>query len=367
LKRRSGKKFIALFLVLFLGSCKTPPVPPEVERAKAQENDLWRAGALLYAPEEYARYLETSRAAKNELIKQKAKIGWFRKYQDVQAAYRGVLAEGEEILRKVQQEKDTKSKDFGRQLEFVGGRIAKLKRVILKMNENGLVRKSLVQAEVLSQEAELMRREEKFTGLSEKIRAIEAHLSRAEEEVFSILARYADESQVERWRAWAEETIAESRRRGGAAIIVTKFDRRLTLYQKGVPKAVFNIGLGKFGLSDKLYAGDEATPEGRYKIVKKNPSSRFYKALLIDYPNEKDRREFAEAKKKGLIPAGRGIGGLIEIHGGGNDSLTNGCIALENEAMDALFSEVGIGTPVTIVGTLESAAELLASLKHFEP
>lgn len=366
MKRTGLKEFVAAVLVLFVCSCKTPPVPPEVERARAQENELWRAGAVLYAPDEYAHYLEISRAAKSELIKQNAKIGWFRKYEKAREAYHGVLAEGEEILKNVQREKDTKSKDFASRLALLDSRVARLKQVAQKINGTGLVRTSLIQAEVVSHEAEQMRRAEKFVGLEEKIQAIEEYLQKAEGEVVSLLARYADESQVERWRRWADETIAESRRERGAAIIVTKFDRQLTLYQRGIPKAVFRIGLGKFGLSDKLHAGDEATPEGRYKIVKKNPASRFYKALLIDYPNETDKREFAIAKKKGLIPAGAGIGGLIEIHGGGNDSLTNGCIALENDEMDRLFSEVSVGTPVAIIGTRESVAELLASLKNPE-
>ena len=105
------------------------------------------------------------------------------------------------------------------------------------------------------------------------------------------------------------------------------------------------------------------TPEGRYKIVKKNAQSRYYKALLIDYPNESDKRRFALAKKKGLIPAGAAIGGLIEIHGGGKDSLTNGCVGVENSVMDRLFPEVSVGTVVTIIGSLESANKLLSDLR----
>jgi murein L,D-transpeptidase YafK len=136
----------------------------------------------------------------------------------------------------------------------------------------------------------------------------------------------------------------------------------LTLFKKGKEIAVYGIGLGKFGLSDKLYAGDEATPEGRYKIVKKNAHSRYYKALLLDYPNEYDRRQFVVAKKQGLVPARATIGGLIEIHGGGNDFLTNGCVGVENSVMDKIFPEVAVGTAVTIVGSLESAQKLLAGL-----
>jgi hypothetical protein len=360
--KRASYRIILSVLIVSSFSCKTPPVPPEVERVKAQENDLWRAGAPVYAAEDYSSYLISLRAAKEKLIKQKAKIGWFRKYEDVQAEYAAVLGKGQAILEMVRREKESKSRDFGQQLRLLEERIAKLKRLTLRMNENGRVRKNLIQAEVVSREAETLIRAEKYIGLSEKIKLIESFVFQAEEAVLGILARYADETQVEKWQTWSEETIAESRRRGTAAIIVTKLERKLTLYKKGQLVAVFEIGLGKYGLSDKLYAGDEATPEGRYKVVKKNAHSRFYMALLIDYPNEDDKRSFAAAKKTGLIPPRAGIGGLIEIHGGGNDSLTNGCIAVENEVMDKLFPEVAVGTPVTIIGSTQSAENLLLSL-----
>jgi hypothetical protein len=361
LKRASYSTVLFALIVSFF-SCKTPPVPSEVERAKAQENDLWRAGAPVYASEEYSSYLVSLQTAKEKLIKQKAKIGWFRKYQDVQAEYAAVLTKGEAILDLVRREKESKSRDFGQQVQVLKERIGKVKQLTLTMNENGRVRKNLIQAEVACQEAETRIRAEKYAGLSDKIRLIESFVLQAEEAVFSILTRYADETQVEKWRKWSVETIAESKRRGTAAIIISKLDRKLTLYKKGRPLAAFEIGLGKYGLSDKLYAGDEATPEGRYKIVKKNPRSRFYKALLIDYPNDDDKKRFAAAKKKGLVSPRASIGGLIEIHGGGKDSLTNGCIAVENEVMDKLFPEVTVGTPVTIIGSVESAEQLLLSL-----
>jgi lipoprotein-anchoring transpeptidase ErfK/SrfK len=52
------------------------------------------------------------------------------------------------------------------------------------------------------------------------------------------------------------------------------------------------------------------------------------------------------------VPPGRGIGGLIEIHGAGGQgrNWTDGCVALVNPDMDRLFAAVGVGTPVTIVG-----------------
>jgi murein L,D-transpeptidase YafK len=100
--------------------------------------------------------------------------------------------------------------------------------------------------------------------------------------------------------------------------------------------------------------------------VLKKTASRYYLALLLDYPNEEDRRQFLQAQKKGRIPARAVIGGLIQIHGGGTEGMTNGCIALDNGKMKELFDRVEIGTPIVIVGTLHTnniASEVLACLK----
>jgi murein L,D-transpeptidase YafK len=254
-------------------------------------------------------------------------------------------------------------RDFSSQLALLQDRIEKLKKLTLTMNENDLVRRYLSRAEVASKEAQVLLRQGKYNDLAQKIKMIDLPVVQAEEALFSILARYADEAQVETWRKWAEKTVSESRKKGLTAILINKFERTLTLYKKGKPVAVYEIGLGKYGLSAKLYAGDGATPEGKYKVIRKLADSHYYKALLINYPNEEDKKLFAQAKRRGLIPPRAGIGGLIEIHGGGNDSLTNGCIGVENKVMDQIFPEVALETPVTIIGTLESADHLLASLR----
>jgi hypothetical protein len=355
---------LSLFLCVFCAStCQSPPVPPEVEKAKSQENDLWRAGAPIYEADDYARYLESLRLAKEKLIKQKARLRWFRDYKEIRADYIVILAQGDALLEKVQSEKRSQSQDFSKRLGRLEERMGRIEALTRLMNEHAPVRESLARAEVVLREAQILIKNEKYTQLAPKLDLIDGHIRQAEEALFSILARYADDSQVSRWRKLAEDTVSESRRRGTTVVLINKLARTMTLLKKGKEVAVYEIGLGKYGLSDKLYAGDEATPEGRYKIVKKNAGSRYYKALLLDYPNEYDKGRFALAKKKGLIPARATIGGLIEIHGGGNDFLTNGCVGVENSVMDKIFPEVSVGTVVTIIGSLENADKLLAGLR----
>ncbi len=112
--------------------------------------------------------------------------------------------------------------------------------------------------------------------------------------------------------------------------------------------------LGYNSIGNKNRAGDSATPEGRGRItVKKDVGqSGYHMALLLDYPNEEDRRRFAAAKRAGRIPKGASLGNLIEVHGEGGrgKDWTKGCVALTNRDIADLFDRVRVGTPVTIVG-----------------
>jgi hypothetical protein len=183
-----------------------------------------------------------------------------------------------------------------------------------------------------------------------------AGLDRVEALLGGHYARMADPALRDRWQEWTEETLAESRN-GGMAVIVDKLARRCFLLAGGRVVRAFTAELGRNGLADKIYAGDAATPEGRYRVVEKKEGedTAYHRALELDYPTDADRREFAAARSRGLVPAGRGIGGSIEIHGHGGRGTdwTNGCIALPDGEMDRLFAAVEVGTPVTIVGTAD--------------
>ena len=175
----------------------------------------------------------------------------------------------------------------------------------------------------------------------------------------SFLRSYTTSDHAAKWARWFEETVEHSRRTGDSVVIVDKLRRRCHLYRAGVHLRSYKADLGG-PLWDKMRAGDRATPEGKYRIVRKRPQGQteYYKALLIDYPNNEDRIQFAQAKKKGWIPRHARIGGLIEIHGGGgrNEDWTLGCVALANRDIDDLFEKVQVGTPVTIVGTITRGA-----------
>lgn len=137
-------------------------------------------------------------------------------------------------------------------------------------------------------------------------------------------------------------------------IRVIKSARAMELYSGGqLAHTIEDIQLGDAPVGAKRFQGDERTPEGRYTIGYGNPDSAFHLSLFITYPNAQDRA-FAAAR-------GRSPGGLIFIHGQPNGlaasdfgarvpgDWTDGCIAVSNAEIEALWQAVGDGTPIDIL------------------
>ena len=170
-------------------------------------------------------------------------------------------------------------------------------------------------------------------------------------------------NQFPEWHKISNAAINESKNNKTYVIIVDKFARECILYYKGTFNERFKIELGKNWMGSKKHSGDFSTPEGSYKIIdkKQNGRTKFYKALLLNYPNNEDKQRFQDNQKKGVVSKNKSIGGLIEIHGGGDQGAdwTDGCIALSNTDMDKLYSKVNAETPVIIVGSLIPLDSLL--------
>ncbi|WP_372570453.1 L,D-transpeptidase family protein [Ruegeria jejuensis] len=131
-------------------------------------------------------------------------------------------------------------------------------------------------------------------------------------------------------------------------ILIEKSARRMSATADG--KVVFEaeIALGFKPGGDKQMEGDGKTPEGHFKINRRNPQSAFHLSLGLDYPHPED---IARAKAQGIDP-----GGDIFIHGQPNGlsvltlpgDWTAGCIAVSNAEMETLWRLAPIGTPVEI-------------------
>ena len=135
-------------------------------------------------------------------------------------------------------------------------------------------------------------------------------------------------------------------------VLIVKGERQLYLLRNGMIFRVYPVDLGRNPDGPKIKEGDGRTPEGEYVLDWRNPTSRFYRSIHISYPNGQD---LSRAQELGVRP-----GSLIMIHGlPGHlnvtklDDLprdwTNGCIAVNNRAMDEIWAAVEDGTPIEIL------------------
>ena len=346
-------------LCLFLTGCvKEEPVPPEVSLVEKQEFNLWRAGAPLYLKEPFSRYREALLKSKGDLARVNAQFRWFRNYKSIQAEFAQVIKEGDELFKQLEIEKQKRASMVLEQMKSLRENHNRLEKMTLVIHLGQLSRSYLARAEVALNEVQTLYKGEQYPASEEKLKEAEAYLAKAEKAIAPVLNRYKDASQIAKWKRWATETIEESREEDTYCILIVKANKKLLLYKDGSLSKSYPVGLGHNGWSDKLRAKDNATPEGKYRIIRKNPASRYHRALLINYPNDEDWREFYRAKKRGLLPETAGIGGSIEIHGGGDEGLTYGCISLDNNQLEELYHVVDVGAPVTIVGAVDERNSL---------
>jgi hypothetical protein len=213
----------------------------------------------------------------------------------------------------------------------------------------------------LLKEAEIAFQRNDYQGSEKKITEAEYLLTTSYENANENLKSYF--RSYPEWKNWVDSTIADSKVNGDYSIIIDKYSRKVIMYLCGNKQYEYSAELGKNWVGDKRVKGDKATPEGMYKIIKKfqSDSTKYYKALLIDYPNKEDTAVFEARKAKGILPKSARIGGMIEIHGNGGKGAdwTEGCIALTDKEMDMIFNVVKVGTPVTIVGSMRELRSVL--------
>lgn len=359
----AGPLCVALLcLLLLLSGCSEPPLPVEVDLAVRQDQALWKDSVPKYAEREYGEYAASLSAGQDLLIAERSRFLWFRDYDTVAKVFSKVIEQGEQVRTAAVAARARETSDLNAQINKVAERTRILRNLAEDVRDKKLNTRGLSRAETLVDEA---RRHVKNGDWSKARRAVSEaslNLDSTVRATRQLVARFADGKQIAHWRAMVADAVRRSRSSGGYLIVVNKLDRELTLYKSGQLVKTYPAGMGINYLNDKLFSGDNATPEGVYKVIRKLPASHYYKALLINYPNEDDRRRFALAKRRGEISKRANIGGLIEIHGGGTDGLTRGCVALNDRNILELFNAVDVGTPVVIVGALSANNALCSTL-----
>jgi murein L,D-transpeptidase YafK len=132
---------------------------------------------------------------------------------------------------------------------------------------------------------------------------------------------------------------------------VRKSERRMDLMRGRETLRSYRVALGLNPVGHKERAGDFRTPEGVYRLVKRNPRSEYFLSMQVSYPAQDD---LSRARRNGWDP-----GGAIMIHGLPNEprkpadyyatqDWTDGCIAVSNSDMLEIWMLVPDDTPIEI-------------------
>ncbi len=118
--------------------------------------------------------------------------------------------------------------------------------------------------------------------------------------------------------------------------VLRKAERRLYLYKDGAVLRSYRAALGLMPSGVKQRSGDFRTPEGVYRLTRRNTHSDYFLSIQVSYPNAEDLQR---AQRYGWD-----TGGSIMVHGLPNvlrhppdyystTDWTDGCIALSNADM----------------------------------
>jgi murein L,D-transpeptidase YafK len=135
-------------------------------------------------------------------------------------------------------------------------------------------------------------------------------------------------------------------------VVVHKGDRKMLLMHGDSILRTYKISLGLNPVGHKERAGDFRTPEGTYRLVRRNPRSDFFLSIQVSYPNDADVKH---ARRNGWD-----TGGSIMIHGLPNQlkhapayytssDWTDGCIAVTNSDMLEIWLLTLDNAPIEIL------------------
>ena len=135
-------------------------------------------------------------------------------------------------------------------------------------------------------------------------------------------------------------------------VLVHKAERRLLLMHGGNVVRSYHVALGLSPVGQKERSGDFRTPEGSYRLERRNARSDYFLSIKVSYPNKEDLKR-AHARHWDA-------GGSIMIHGLPNQlkhdpdyylnhDWTDGCIAVSNADMVEIWMLTPDDVPIDIV------------------
>ncbi len=369
-KRLRARTVIAVMSVTLLSACVQQAPQELVQSVEALDRQLVAAHSAEFAPAEYARFVQRWVAVKERLRSDGDLIGWPWEDNPFETDLRALREEGSRVLALATDQRNAERRVARSSVARLERRFRRLTSGVDQIGSRVVLGEKRVETELLVKQARSYMEQGRFVLAQRVARQADQRLTTQAAQLNSELGRYADQAQVDQWRAMVRRTVDWSRQHQAAALVVEKAKRRMTLYRNGRVAASYPVRLGFNGVQEKRYEDDGATPEGTYRVIrmKDRGQTDFYRALLLDYPNGEDQRRFQAALRTGAVPSRSRIGGNIEIHGEARRGLsqTLGCVMVGNRQMDALFLAVGVGTPVTIVGALDADNQVAVVLAQLE-
>jgi hypothetical protein len=340
-----------------------------IEVVENIDRTLTELRAAEFSANDYTKFAHKWMALKTRIQADEDVIRWPWEPNDLEIALRELQEEGSHTVVRLTKERESLRRSAADNLARVEDRSKMMTLRVSAIESRLVLGQKPVETDLLLKQARAFYEQGRYDRSLDASEEAAQNLILQAALLSSELGRYANLDRISRWQQMARDTITWSRIHRTSAIIITKADRVLTLYRNGHKVSSYPVRLGFNGIREKQYQGDGATPEGRYRISSKRGQgqTQFYRALVLDYPNEDDRRRYQLGLKTGQIPASSAIGGQIEIHGIENELMaqTLGCVMLDNQHMALLYGRAEKGTPVTIVGALNeqnSVALALAAL-----
>jgi len=348
---------ISTFATLQFFSAK-PPIGT-LEQTHLQIGVAVDAEAEKYATELVQTARTLLEQAYTELKLQNERLFFLRDYQKTIRLASEASAKANEAIENTSEKRNSLHSSLKKALRETDNKINHFQTYYAHLPLNGNARKNFTSAKLKYVESKKAYERGAYLFVDKNLTEANHLISKSVTAAHQHLSEYF--SDLKKWKRWYEETVDWTIKNKSTAIIVDKFAHKCYIYKNGKRQKEFVAELGPNWIGTKLYRGDKATPEGKYHVTKKKSGSqtKYYKALLINYPNDDDKSRYKSNIKNRNIP-NRGIGNLIEIHGGGGKGInwTDGCVALSNEDMDKVFALAGSGTPITIVGSLLSLQEI---------
>ena len=364
-KRLFTSIIISLIIVIvvyaFLIITMDKPPLAEFKSCQVLLGKAKRVNADVYAPEYYRDAERKYQAALIEWKLQNQKVFYSRDFSKTKELIITATLKAQEANASSGTNKDSLKMKYLKEVEMLKSKLDNYHDVFIHLPLKVNVRKNYEFGKLSLEQGLNAFGKGDIMLATKRLNEGKVKISVADIEVNALLKAYF--SDFPKWQNWFAATVRQSAQNSGYAFIVDKIKHKGYLYYNGKLSKEYDVEFGRNWIGDKQHSGDKATPEGMYRVLKKKgpKDSKYYKALLINYPNEEDYAMFNIRKRQGLISKNSKIGGLIEIHGNGGkgDDWTAGCIAVTDNEIDEIFSRMSVGAPVTIVGSMMSLAELL--------